>query len=587
MKRTTLTFLLFALAATLAAQEVTLPLSRYEELRQQANPEPEPEPKPPVPVAFEQAELAVTVGETSATITQDLVLALYGDGWQSVALSKLGTFIDADFGGLEGRLETGTSPSLKVRGSGRHRVRLTSVIGVHREESTTRPTWRLRLETPKAALVRGSLKVGGDVEEVTANGQVLVDERGDDGRRTFVAAPGAAFGLTLQGTATVPERDELPLRFDVTSAAALTVARDERRVRAWIAARVLQGRLAGLTVPLPDGFKVVRVDGPVAGWDVVGDRLDNHYSLSVTPLEAVTASLALTVELSAPPGEELSSVVLGVTGAAGTLYSTKATVEGDGLLNVLDPGDARQADSGEMARLPDAFRQAGGLALVLEAGARPPRWQVTWSESTEVLAAQVDRLLVDVVVGTAGRAAYQLWAEVRSTGAPQLVVVLPGGELVAARRDGSEAVPGQTAEGWAMTLTATAQSQVFYLSALLPLSLPERDGTLEIPLPSFSAPVGRVELRCHLPGDGRSYTLSDTTRAGGVRGVPIVRSPGETPELARQLRLAGHLDGGVAPGFFSPPAGFALLQASWSALSATPAPLGIRVDQERTRRDWF
>ena len=75
--------------------------------------------------------------------------------------------------------------------------------------------------------------------------------------------------------------------------------------------------------------------------------------------------------------------------------------------------------------------------------ARPPLWEAAWAERTEVLAAQVDRLLVDVAMGEAGKASYQLWAEVRNRGAQQLTLTLPAGfELAVGHRDGVTVVPG-------------------------------------------------------------------------------------------------------------------------------------------------
>ena len=35
------------------------------------------------------------------------------------------------------------------------------------------------------------------------------------------------------------------------------------------------------------------------------------------------------------------------------------------------------------------------------------------------------------------------------------------------------------------------------------------------------------------------------------------------------------------------PPGFAMVQASWSALSAAPPPLGVRAETEREKREWF
>ena len=44
-----------------------------------------------------------------------------------------------------------------------------------------------------------------------------------------------------------------------------------------------------------------------------------------------------------------------------------------------------------------------------------------------MLAAQVDRLLVDVLLGDSGTAHYQVWAEVRNRGEEHLTVRLPAG----------------------------------------------------------------------------------------------------------------------------------------------------------------
>src|SRR5262249_59363127 len=60
----------------LPAQQVTLPLARYEELRARANPEATPAPAPPAPFALESADLAITAGPISARIVTRLTLTL-------------------------------------------------------------------------------------------------------------------------------------------------------------------------------------------------------------------------------------------------------------------------------------------------------------------------------------------------------------------------------------------------------------------------------------------------------------------------------------------------------------------------------
>ena len=75
---------------------------------------------------------------------------------------------------------------------------------------------------------------------------------------------------TLSARAVAPARSRLPLRFEATSATASTLSRTGLAVSASIEARVAQGELAKLTVPVPSGLKVVNVRGNYAGWNVRG-----------------------------------------------------------------------------------------------------------------------------------------------------------------------------------------------------------------------------------------------------------------------------------------------------------------------------
>ncbi|HSU83125.1 MAG TPA: hypothetical protein VLR69_11950, partial [Thermoanaerobaculia bacterium] len=63
-----------ALGLAARAQQVTLPLDKYEELRARANPEAGPQATPPAPYALELAEYAVKVGPESARVVQTLRL---------------------------------------------------------------------------------------------------------------------------------------------------------------------------------------------------------------------------------------------------------------------------------------------------------------------------------------------------------------------------------------------------------------------------------------------------------------------------------------------------------------------------------
>jgi hypothetical protein len=591
----------------LMGQQVKMPLSDYDQLRARANPDQDADPPPPAPYAFESADLAIAAGPESARIVQTLDLSLFADGWQTIPLGEAGSFIAAKFGDLEGRVNvTGADQGgggwvLQVRGRGRHRVTLESVVPVKRDETATRPTWQIGLRFPPAAVVRGRIEapaMAGVVEEVEIEGAGLVRREATAvGAWTFVAAPTPEpVGFTLRGRRTLPERAQLPLRFETTAATAAILSRTRLQVYGSIEVRVAQGRLSELRVPLPAGFEVVAVQGPIAGWKVDAGRL------VVTPLEPVESSLSVQVELSAPPADELASPLLVPADSHRTLLLTKAALRGDGLLELTDPGAVRTASATESAGLSDDVRGApGGLVAVLDP-ARPPRWRAEWADRTQVLAAQVDRLLVDVVVGESGRAAYQVWAEVRNRGSQQLIVTPPPGfELIAGQRDGEPVspgtisnIPGTTGASLAVPLSSGEAAQVVHLAGLMSFEIPKGKGDFSVPLPALSAPAARVEVRLILPG-GRSYEIVDPSRSGSVQPPP-----GQAERAARRdavisanviakqvLDMPGTALNAGAAGFFPAPPGFRRIEAVWSALSATPVPLPVRVQSDKEDNEWF
>ncbi len=225
--------------------------------------------------------------------------------------------------------------------------------------------------------------------------------------------------------------------------------------------------------------------------------------------------------------------------------------------------------------------------MVVSDLARPPVWEVTWSETAEVLAAQVDRVLVDLLVGSAGRAAYQSWVVVRSTGATSITVgVPPGFELLGAGRDRDRLIPGITSQGLVLPLTASSAPQVVHLSGLMPFSLPPGDGMLTIPMPSLSAPASRVEARAILPSQ-RTYELRSASRQGVITGPPKpAAAAGRASKLAAQT---GGLtaSGSYASLLFSIPAGYTTIEAAWDALSSHPDPVEVRVKSNPEREEWF
>ncbi len=234
--------------------------------------------------------------------------------------------------------------------------------------------------------------------------------------------------------------------------------------------------------------------GPLAGWKVEGGPAARAAA------GAGRGSAALHGQAARQKRQRFHQPAAAAPqGSRRTLQLVAAQLRGDGLLDLIEPGSARAATDAEK----EGFTVAGQLRVyALADAARPPRFEAVWAEGTEVLAAQIDRLLVDVAAGTGGRAAYQLWAEVRNRGTLSLEVVLPPGfELIDADRDGEKVLPGKSARGgFEVPLFAGEETQVVHLRGLLPLALPAvKTGELALVLPALSAPAARVEVRLLLP----------------------------------------------------------------------------------------
>jgi hypothetical protein len=213
---------------------------------------------------------------------------------------------------------------------------------------------------------------------------------------------------------------------------------------------------------------------------------------------------------------------------------------------------------------------------------------VTWPDKGEVLAAQVDRMVVDVLAGDAGRAAYQVWVETRSSGAADLTVGVPAGfVLTGAGRDGVGLLPGLSAEGMVVPLGSTNRAQVVHLAGIVPLVVPADQGSVVVPLPALSAPVSRVDVRIGLPG-GREYTVRAASQRGHAGEPPtVVRAHTRTSALGEVLGAgtgAGASYGAVP---FEVPGSFRVVEASWSAMSAHPDPVTLEVEATRERKEWF
>jgi len=580
----------FAAPRVLRGQEVTLPLSQFEQLRSRAHPGPDDPAPPPARFALESADLEIAVGASSARLVQKLVLTVFSDTWERVPLGEAGSFTSARFGNLEGRVEVTEKEgwALQVHGRGRHEVTLESVVPVRRDETATRPASSFSLRLPPAAVLRGKLQTQPGIDEVTLTGKGMI--RGAAGGPwTFVSAfdKDAGVTFTLFGQRTLPERAQLPLRFDATSATSATLSRTQLRVRGWVEARVAQGRLSELRIPVPAGLQLVSVSGPLAGWDVTDG------TLVITPLEPVEGTLAVEMELAGEPQPAFASPVLTPAGGRRTLHLVKAALQGDGLLTLVDPGTVRGPEDSETARVPASILGSGGRLLAVSDPTRPPRWEAEWAEGTEVLAAQVDRLLLDVAVGESGRVVYRLWAEVRNRGAQQLVLQLPPGfELTTARLDGLEVAAGTApGGGLAVPLLTREAAQAVHIDGVLPLALPSSGkGELVLPLPALSAPAARIEVHAVLPG-GRTWQLADTSRAASIKGPPQGAPVSATTSnaLAAQMKsgLSNTSSGGPLPGMFLVPLGYQEITAAWSALSASPGPLVLRFESAKEANPWM
>ena len=232
--------------------------------------------------------------------------------------------------------------------------------------------------------------------------------------------------------------------------------------------------------------------------------------------------------------------------------------------------------------------------FVVRDAKRPPRWSVTWSESSALLSAQIDRLLVNALVGASGQAAYQLWADVRSSGATAVIIAPPAGlELVSVERDDTPVLPGTSEKGLVIPLGAGSGVQRIHVVGLISgLAVPE-EGDLALPMPSSSAPFGQVEVAVRLPGD-RSYTLANPERAGEIVGltsssppfVPRGKKAGAAVDLSALVADAATRSR-RASSYFASPANSALVQARWSALTGNLAPLVLRVKPSREKEEWF
>jgi hypothetical protein len=576
---------LLVASGALWGQEVTLPLAQYEELRERARPTPEPKVSPPAEYALEAAQVDVVAGRHSARVSQRLTLSIYSGEWLSVPLPAIGSLTASQLGTLDGRVKADDKTTLIVRGRGRHVIRLDSVVSLAEDKAAARLTRTLTLALPAAAAVTGSIVTSdADIQEITVVSGGLPRGTGSATRVEFVGSPGASLSALLLGKGRVVDVARLPLKFRVTAATRAEAGRSRMKLHGNISVEVLSGQLDHLDVGLPVGFEVASVQPVELGWEVVEERL------ILTPVAPAEKALVAQIELTSEAKMAFAAPLLVPRGAAQLTLLSSINVAADGLPEVTEPGSARSADEADLAALPEEVRRWGAAFFVVRDPLRPPRWGITWSEEAKVLAAQVDRLLVSMVVGTAGRCAYEFWAVVRSSGTTQIDIKPPEGlELLAVERDGSDVQPGTSERGLTVPLAAGTGAQVIHVSGLMSVAALPEQGEISIPVPASSAPIARVEVRATLPR-GRRYALAQKDRQGAVGGIPT-----SAPRNSEQAAAGGLAALAVRKSAasrardvsFAGVAGAVVVDAAWSALAEKPGALVIQVKPEGQKEGWF
>lgn len=569
---------LLAAPPPLPGQAVTLSLERFQKLWDQAHPKPQDPIPPAVPFALESATVAIhTAGETGRISTELLVVldAASATEWRTIELPGLGAILAVDGDGLEVEIPNGSpreTPKLRLRRgardgdrSERYTVKVESALPLALDPQAVVVERRLAVTWPSAGWATGTLITGrsdGGIERVEVESGGALEPNGA-GRWTLLGEPGKTLHLRLFGSAAKvdPTLDEA-LSWDVDAASVLAVSRARRRLTASWQIHVRSGRaekLETLSALVPAGYEVISATGDrVADWEVKAERLE----IRLRP--QATSELGVIVQLAADPAAEIDAPVLVPLGARTVRAARKVAVRGnDGLLEPLDPTAIERLPLDQISQFASSFAEAPGEPLRAD-GATPTRWRVTWATGGEVLTGQIDRLVVDVLLGEAGTVHYQLWAEARN-GEAALEFALPAGtRLLGAERDGAAVTPGSSPDGgWAVPMVVRESAQVVYLRALVDLPFPSRGGRLAIPLPRLGVPASRVEVRVAAP-PGFTYSLVEPGRT--LPNNRLAPPPAAPPPA-----------GSTTTSYLAPPAGFTVLEAGWAGWSQEPPPLLVEV----------
>lgn len=597
-----------------SAQEVVLPVEDFDRLWLSAHQEDE-DPEPALDVAFESAEVEVDVGTGGVTARYRLVVATFTERSVRFDLPPAGGWTDADWTGVaEGASGTLVATDdgddqVEIRGRGRHEVRLEAAQALREDDASRQGERRFTVGLPESAALHVSLVAPG-ATEVTSPGASWRRSGVASDRWVLHSWSGGATSLDVRlrdgsGRDDPARRD---LRFEAVASTRVDLGRLRSRGTARIQAEVWQGVLTELVASVPAGWDVVGVDGRgVADWNLSEATPEGTSTLRLETGAPIHGRFEALIGLSGPgvdTDDEVAAPLVRVAGATRQQLESVVRLEGDGILSLVDPGSGHEPSASSAGGAQDG-EQGGvqdGLRLAVADGAHPPSWSVRWADGTDVLALQVDRLLVNVMVGlpeTPGgvtRAFYRLWTEVRSSGAGRLELDLPGARVVKVQRDGVLFRTGRGAGGWQVPLTVDTKPQVVQLDLVAVVRWPDGDGILELPLPRLNAPAAKVEVKIALPAEARAYRLAEAARRGSASAPPGLAGSGTgTIGAAGQLALgqqalsnqAVRVRAIQADPFLEPPIGFVQLTASWSALSATPGPLRIEVEADRPDRDWM
>jgi len=572
------TLALACLAEPVISQQVTLPLEDYEWLRRSGERPSPARVDPAVPIVLERAEASLVVGERSARLALELTIMIYGEGWQTIPLPPGGNLTAVTLGALEGRLSSepeSETRTLTCRGAGRYEIRLEGVVPAISDPRAARPTRTVLLELPRAGLVTGVIRSDRADDEVVLVSGALPEASDEIGSYPFVGAPGETLEATLLGATSAVARSGLPLRFDASAASMTHVGRSGVDVFSFMALDIVQGEMDGIHVPIASGFEVLSVssaDTSGLGWDVDADGLSIRFAAPVSG--RITLEIASTSASVSPDSPEPFEAPLVIPdGAARTHLVAGISVADDGIPILVEQASARLSEDEDRDFLPSALLEGDVSAFVVRDASEPPRFRVEWPEAgvSSALVSQVDRLIVDALVGENGETAFQYWAVVRSSGALSLTLRPPAGfALVASERSGQRVSAGRSADGIEVPLAAGASEQVVYLFGLTTLTPLPTKGSFEIPLPAMTSPVARVEVRAVLPGERRYELVSDAL-------------DGSIGRLPRE----GWTTLDSAPDWFPVPSGYQLVTASFSAMSAEAGSLSILAKAKREKRRWY